>query len=120
MVEGDEIMVESEITRVGSQYKLINAFDDYNYRGADFDRYCLYEYGAMYHKSKGLQGFPFTSEHMQHRHCSQVSNIGPPQVPNLLGALFYLNRRSKETSIRNDFFCILTALFVPWAFDSPV
>jgi hypothetical protein len=35
LVEGEE-MVESEITKVGSQYKLINAFDDYNYRGPDF------------------------------------------------------------------------------------
>lgn len=35
LVEGEE-MVESEITKVGSQYKLINAFDDYNHRGPDF------------------------------------------------------------------------------------
>jgi hypothetical protein len=74
----------------------------------------------MYHKSKNLQGFPFTSEHMQHHHCSQVSNVGAPETANLLGALFYLNRGSLDASIRNDFFCILAARFVPWAFDSPV
>lgn len=116
---GEDATIEAEIIPAGTHYKLLHVFDDYKYRGPDFAAYTLYEYVSLYFKSKKLDGIRFSAEHPQYLHCSQVPIRGAPTVPNLIGVFSSLNRRSLESSIRDEFFCILCALFVPWSPSLP-
>ena len=106
--------IDSHIIVEDAKFKILNIFDDYRHRGSELARYCMYDYSSIYYKAKGLQGVPFSSAHPQSSTYSQISRLQPFATPNLMGSLTYLNPHSTEDDTREDFYCIASALFVPW------
>ena len=114
-MEDDEEQLDGEIVNIDHTYHLITYFDDYQYRGHSLDSYCLYDYCSIYHKVKSNNGLPFTSDHPQHHRYSQIMRANWTSViPNLLGTLTYLNSTLKDVIERENYFCLITALFIPW------
>jgi hypothetical protein len=114
----DDDMLDGEIVMEHHTYQFVTFFDDYQYRGDTLKSFCLYDYTSLYYKSKFHGGLPFQFEHPQHRTYSQFRRTDRPSIPNLLGCLTYLNSESKDLAEKEKFFCILTALFIPWTKDT--
>jgi hypothetical protein len=107
--------LDGEIIQEDNGYHFITFFDDYQYRGALLKDYCLYDYVSLYYKKKSNHGIPFEGQHPQHRTYTQICRTGALSIPNLLGCLTYLNPASTIATEQDKYFCILTALFIPWS-----
>jgi hypothetical protein len=118
-IENEKEGIDSEIIVSDRRYKIINIFDDYRYRGAELAAHCLYDYSAMYVKRKCKEGIPFTPDHPQREQYSQIERTNGYATPNLLGNIMHLNPRSSEKCEREDFYCIVVGLFVPWGILTP-
>ena len=112
--ENDAEGIDSEIIVSDHRYQIINIFDDYRYRGVELATYCLYDYSSMYVKRKSQEGIPFSLEHPQRAQYSQAIRANGYATPNLLGKILHLNPQSSEKCDREDFYCIVVGLFVPW------
>jgi hypothetical protein len=109
-----ESEIDSHIIVEDAKYKILNIFDDYRHHRSELSSYCMYDYGSIYYKVKGQHGVPFGDSHPQSGTYSQISRIQPFATPNLIGTLTYLNPHSTEDDTREDFYCIASALFIPW------
>ena len=109
---------DADIVAGGDQgFTLVPIFDDYAYRGQALERYCLYDYSSVFYKSNRDGGFSFTDNHPQTRSFRQF--IRQPAIPTLLGQLLVINPRSDDQNVIEDYYCMLSGLFVPWADHRP-
>jgi hypothetical protein len=105
----------SEILSTQHGLRLMSPFDDYIYRGEHLSGMCLYDYFSLFYKERTMRGIRFDSRHPQaNTHCQilRPSNI---QIPNLLGRLLFLRPDSEDEKVKEDYYCLLAALFVPWS-----
>jgi hypothetical protein len=93
----------------------VPTFDDYRYRGPQFDGLCLYDYASLVYKKPAITtGVPFDGPHPQLRSYSQFLREGTPHVPNLIGRLLFVKLNEEDGEKREDLFRMLVGLFLPW------
>ena len=107
--------LDSELIRGSRGYALVSQSDDYLHRGPIFRDYCLYDYVSLVYKGKRIRGINFTPEHPQHRSHYQHICKEPPAIPNLLGRLLFVSKDSKDSQKREDYYCLICLLFIPWS-----
>ena len=66
---------------------------------------------------KGIRFDPVDPQADTHCQILRRSNV---QVPNLLGRLLFLRPDSEDEQMKEDYYCLLGALFVPWTHDQPL
>ena len=108
-------MRDCSIIRVGEKAKIISLFDDYAHRGPGLANLCLYDYCSLVYKSRDIGGLPFDSLHPQYKTYRQIVRKDTNVIPTLLGRILFLRPDSGDDVVRNDHFCLLTGLFVPWS-----
>lgn len=110
----DTAVFDCEILSSSQGFQLMSPFDDYIYRGEHLSQLCLYDYFSLFYKERSRKGIKFDQSHPQvDTHC-QILRRSSLQVPNLLGRLLFLRPDSGIEQIREDYHCLLFALFVPW------
>src|SRR5205814_5498320 len=106
--------LRSQIISVPGGHTLLSAFDDYRLRGELLANYCLYDYRITIYKRKQRNGIHFSIDHPQHSTHSQFCRETENVTPCLIGTLLHLSANSPDANVREKFFCILIALFIPW------
>src|SRR5579859_579968 len=101
-------------------YRLLSPFDDYIYRGEHLSDMCLYDYFSLFYKEKSNKGIQFDHEHPQANTHSQILRKSSQQVPNLLGRILFLRPDSKDEQMKEDYYCLVAALFIPWSDRQPL
>jgi len=84
------------------------------YRGPNFESVCLYDYASLVYKKKRQGGTSFDAYRVQASYYSQYVREETAAVPNLIGRLLFINPDTDDADESEDFFRILTGLFVPW------
>src|SRR5579859_1191142 len=116
-LDDDSEVFDSEILSTRHGYRLMSPFDDYIYRGEHLSQICLYDYFSLFYKDRGSKGIQFHHIHPQaDTHC-QILRRSTVQVPNLLGRLLFLRPDSEDKQMKEDYYCLLGDLFVPWTHD---
>jgi Helitron helicase-like domain at N-terminus len=111
---------DSSIIHVRNKTTIISSFDDYAHRGPRLENMCMYDYVSLVYKSTDDGGLPFDPSHPQHLTNRQFTQKTGIAIPTLLEKLLFLRPDSGEESVRNEHFCIVSALFVPWSHDKPL
>jgi hypothetical protein len=109
---------DSDIIVSESGYSIVSTFDDYAYRGSGLEDICLYDYTILFYKRKRMTGKIFIDQHPQsttHRQICRTKDSIP--VPILNGILLRFDPDSTDETIQQDYFCLLSALFLPWSSD---
>ena len=112
--------LHSQIIDADGGLILLSPFDDYRFRGEALAQYSLYDYRSVIYKRKQKSGLQFSVDHPQHSTHSQLCRQTVGVTPSLTGDLFHLRGNSSDPKVREKFFGILTALFVPWHGDVPL
>src|SRR5436190_3260280 len=99
---------------------IVSPFDDYAHRGPILNDYCLYDYCSLVYKEKGPRGISFNSKHPQRLSHSQHVRKSYAAVPTLLGKLLFLKKDSDKEEDREDYYCLLSSLLVPWSAENPL
>ena len=116
--DSEETSGDSAVVRVHHRTTIVSLFDDYSYRGSFLGNLCLYDYCSLVYKDKKNDcGLPFESAHPQHDTHRQFIRHGKPAIPTLLGKLLFLRPDSTDEIVRNEHFCLVSALFIPWNHD---
>ena len=111
---------DSEILATGQGYRLMSPFDDYIHRGDHLSQLCLYNYYSLFNKERSRKGIRFDNLHPQaDSHC-QILCRSSLQVPNLLGRLMFLRPDSDDQQVKEDYYCLVAPLFVPWSHHRPL
>ena len=110
---------DSSILRVRNSVVLLSLFDDYAHRGPSLANMCLYDYVSLVYKSTNQGGIPFDSAHPQHATNRQFIRKETAAIPTPLEKLFFLRPDSDDESVRNEYFCLVSGLFLPWTRDQP-
>jgi len=110
---------QSEIIASNGQFALLSKFDDYALRGGDLAGCCLYDYCSLFYKKKAQSGgFSFDDSHKQyHTHRQFFSD---PTIPTLLGRILFIHKNSSDQDVRSQYFCLVSALFIPWSRTNPL
>jgi hypothetical protein len=116
----DNVEPDTEIVVNNGHFTLVSPFDDYANRGDTLSDYCLYDYCTLVSKDRKLGGIPFESSHPQHVHHRQFVRKVNTTVPNLLGRLLFLRKDSEVETEREDYYCLISALFFPWSVHQPL
>jgi hypothetical protein len=74
-----------------------------------------YDYVSLVYKASDVGGLPFDTLHPQHLTHRQFVRKENKAIPTLLGRLLFLRTDSDDDVARNDYFCIISALFIPWS-----
>lgn len=113
------------VDRVDTQpiFTLVSPFDDYCYRGSCFAESCLYDYSSLVYKVKGLKGVAFSAQHpqagTQSQHIRKPSESRPIPIPNLLGRILFVRPESTDPKVVEDYYGLVSTLFIPWSFSNP-
>jgi hypothetical protein len=110
---------DSSIVRVRDRTTIVSAFDDYAHRGPELENMCLYDYCSLVYKSRDAGGLQFDTCHPQHTTHRQFVRKTRAAIPTLLGRLLFLRPDSDDEAVKEDHFCILSGLFVPWNNERP-
>jgi hypothetical protein len=112
-------MGDSSILRLRNSVILLSLFDDYAHRGPSLANMSLYDYVSLVYKSTNQGGIPFDPAHPQHATNCQFIRKETATIPTLLRKLLFLRPDSDDESVRNEYFCLISGLFVPWTRDQP-
>src|SRR5579859_1027972 len=112
-------MGDSSILRVRNSVILLSLFDNYAHRGPSLANMCLYDYVSLVYKSTNQGGIPFDSAHPQNATNRQFIRKETAAIPTLLGKLLFLRPDSDDESVRNEYFSLVSRLFIPWTGDQP-
>ena len=114
----DPLVDSAEIIVVNKNATIVSKLDDYAFRHHSLHNYCLYDFVSMVYKKRQADGLLFTPQHPQHsttkHHIRQV-----PSVPTLLGKLLFVKPDPDDKVKREDYYCMLTGLFIPWSSAPP-
>ena len=116
-MDDNERQNDANIVIAHHGFTLVPIFDDYAYRWEGLKDYCLYDYYSMFYKRNRQGGISFTSQHPQHQSYRQF--IRDPAIPALLGKIFTIKPNSTGEKDLEEYFCILSGLFVPWSNHHP-
>ena len=110
---------QSEIVASKGQFALLSKFDDYALRGHDLAECCLYDYCSLFYKKKAQSGgFSFDDSHKQYHTHRQF--FTDPAIPTLLGRILFVRKNSPDQDVRSQYFCLVSALFIPWSHTDPL
>src|SRR5579859_7795450 len=110
---------DSSIVRIHNKVSIVTLFDDYVHRGSSLGDMSLYDYCSLVYRSADAGGIPFDEGHpLQNMHCQFVRK-NTATIPTLLGRLLFLRPDSEDESVRNDYFCLVSGLFLPWSREQP-
>jgi Helitron helicase-like domain at N-terminus len=105
---------DAQLVVINNRFSIFSPFNDYAFRGPLLSEYTLYDYCSLVRKAKRVTGVPFLPDHPQSKsHRQVVRDVAC--IPSLLGRLLFVHGDAAEKEKREDYYCILTALFVPWA-----
>jgi PIF1-like helicase len=110
---------DSSIVRVRNTVSIVALFDDYAHRGPGLANMCLYDYCSLVYRSYDAGGIPFDEGHPLQKSCRQFVRKDKEAIPTLLGRLLFLRPDSEDESVRIDYFCLLSGLFLPWSREQP-
>jgi PIF1-like helicase len=110
---------DSSIVRDRNTVSIVSLFDDYAHRGSSLADMCLYDYCSLVYKSKDAGGIPFEEGHPLQKSYRQFVRKDTAAIPTLLGRLLFLRPDSEDESVRSDYFCLLSGLFLPWSHEQP-
>ena len=116
----DEIDDQCQIISVDHAFKLVSLFDDYGCRGQSLDNFCLYDYFSIFYKRKCHNGIPFAAPHPQLLTHTQFARETEARVPALIGNILFVKPDSTDEDVREEYYCILTGLFLPWHAGIPI
>ena len=119
-IVSDSGHLHSQIIDIHEGLTLLFPFDDYRFRGETLAQYSLYDYCSLIYKRKLRNGLQFTIDHPQHATHTQFCRETDGVTPCLTGTLLHLRPNSPDLRLREKFFCVLVALFVPWSGDVPL
>jgi len=111
---------DSEILTTQQGYRLLSPFDDYICRGEHLPHLCLYDYFSLFYKECSSKGIRFNDAYPKAKTHCQILHRGSAQVPNLLGRVLFLRLDSKDEQVKEDYYCLMAALFIPWADQQPL
>ena len=112
-------MLDVQLINNDRKYTVVSSLDDYACRGPNLTDFCLYDYCSIVYKRKGKGGIDFTIEHPQHKSHCQFIRQDSYAVPNLLGRMLFVSKNSQDFSKREDYYCIVSYLFIPWSHRHP-
>jgi ATP-dependent DNA helicase PIF1 len=110
---------DSSIIRTRNTDSIVALFDDYAHRGSSLADMCLYDYCSLVYKSDDAGGIPFDEGHPLQKSYRQFVRKDGAFIPTLLGRLLFLRPDSEDESVRSDYFCLLSGLFLPWSRQQP-
>jgi hypothetical protein len=110
---------DSSIIRIRNTVSIVALFDDYAHRGPSLGNMCLYDYCSLVYRSYDAGGIPFDEGHPLQKSCRQFVRKEKEAIPTLLGRLLFLRPDSDDESVRSDYFCLLSGLFLPWSREQP-
>jgi ABC-type dipeptide/oligopeptide/nickel transport system ATPase component len=116
--EQDE-MLDSQLIVSNKTYVAVSYFDDYAHRGSQLKELCLYDYCSLVYKSKARGGVSFASQHPQHKSHRQFIRQDTCVIPNLLGHLLFISKNSKDIEKQEQYYCLISWIFIPWSYGSP-
>src|SRR5579859_7527370 len=80
---------------------------------------CPYDYCSLVYRSANAGGIPFNEGYPLQKTQRQFVRKDTATIPALLGRLLFLRPDSEDDSVRNDCFCLLSGLFLPWSREQP-
>ena len=110
---------DSSIFRIRNSISIVTLFDDYAHCGASLADMCLYDYCSLVYKSTDAGGIPFDEGHPLQKTYRQFVRKDTAKIPTLLGRLLFLQPDSEDESVKNDYFCLISGLFLPWSRYQP-
>jgi hypothetical protein len=110
---------DSSIIRNRNTVSIVSLFDDYAHRGSHLVEMCLYDYCSLVYRSNDAGGISFNEGHPLQKTYRQFVRKDTAKIPTLLGRLLFLRPDSEDESVRNDYFCLLSGLFLPWSHEQP-
>src|SRR5947207_13606209 len=119
MENNETVFHDSSILETEGRYTIVSPFDDYAYRGPHLAHLSLYDYCTLVYKRKRKGGIKFMKDHPQHSQYSQFIRESNFVVPNLLGRLLFVNKDALEEEMREEYYCLISVLFLPWSILSP-
>jgi PIF1-like helicase/Helitron helicase-like domain at N-terminus len=113
-------LFDANIIRSHLGYTIVSLFEDYACRGQHLSYLPLYDYCSLFYKQKCNSGHSFTIDHPQHTTHKQVLRQTIAGVPVLLGRLLFLRPHSDDVQATQDYYCLLTGLFLPWSYETSI
>src|SRR5579859_3311617 len=110
---------DSSIVRIRNTVSIVTLFDDYAHRGSSLGDMSLYDYCSLVYRSAHTGGIPFDKGHPLWKTHHQFVRKDTATIPTLLGRLLFLRPDSEDESVRNDYFCLVSGLFLPWSREQP-
>jgi hypothetical protein len=110
---------DSSIVHIHNRVSIVSPFDDYAHRGSTLAGMCLYDYCALVYRSTDTGGIPFDEGHPLQKTHRQSIRRDTVKIPTLLGRLLFLRPDSGDESVRNDYFCLVSGLFLAWSHNQP-
>ena len=108
------ILADSRIIATPNGLSTVSIFDDYRFRGECFESLCLYDYCQLVTKKANRTGEPFDADHPLNDRFTPHVRTELCMIPNLIGRLVYLLKESRSREEQDDYFCLLSIIFVPW------
>lgn len=115
----DDDGLDSTIIKNSRGYSIVSQCDDYAHRGPHLAQLAFYDYVSLVYKVKQKGGIPFASDHPQHYTHHQYVRERSSVIPSLLGRLLFVTKHSTEMEKKEDYYLLLSCLFVPWSFHQP-
>jgi len=110
---------DSSIVRIRNTISIVTLFDDYTHRGSSLGDMSLYDYCSLVYRSADTGGIPFDEGHPLQKTHRQFVREDTVTIPTLLGRPLFLRPDSEDESVRNDYFCLVSGLFLPWSRKHP-
>src|SRR5579859_5479707 len=110
---------DSSIVCIHNTVSIVSLFDDYAHRWTSLGDMCLYDYCSLVYRSADASGIPFDEGHPLQKTHRQFVRKDTATIPALLGRLLFLRPDSEDELVRNDFFCLVSGLFLPWSHEQP-
>jgi len=114
------VTLDANLITNGHGYSMVSHCDDYAYRGDLLSPLTLFDYTSLVYKESAKEGqIRFDPGHPQFHTKKQNIRIGPPCVPTILGRLLFVTQYATDPVKVEDYFCLLSVLFVPWSHNAP-
>jgi hypothetical protein len=115
MASSEETSIaDSTIVSTDGGFATIALFDDYRFRGEHVRNVCLYDYCSLVTKSRKHTGIDYEPEHPQARTHSQHISTSDRLIPNLVGRLLYLLKEHMTDEETDDYYCLISTIFIAW------
>jgi len=111
--------LDAEIIKTSRGFNIVSQCDDYAYRGETLLELCLFDYISLVYKQKHEGGVKFATGHPQHSTHQQFVRHAKPAIPRILGRLLFVTKDAKSSDTREEYYCMVSLLFIPWSHLQP-